>query len=313
MGARTGFGLKFVQWFVRGIQFCCAAIVLAIYSYFLATLHNHRLPIATSLRAVEGISGAGVLYTLLALLTLCCLAGHTLVAFLAVVLDVCFIGAFIYVAIANKNGAGTCNGVLDTPFGKGQSDATVKAHSGFTTLPSFHTACRLQTACLAVSIIIIFFFLLSILMEFALARHHRKEKRYGPSPQNDYTSGFGRRTSTKNTGFFGRILGGRKVVDASEEGNMLPQHPQPDQLNHPHADSNEMSANPYVHTDYSNKYESGYGYSGVTGPNGTATTTTTTNTAYAGAGGYAAPQGMAGYGQPVNYRYDDGIYDHAQH
>lgn len=153
MGAGTGFGLKFVQWFIRGIQFCCAAIILAIYSYFLATLHNHNLPIATSLRAVEGISGAGTLYTLLALLMLCCLAGHTLAAFLAVLLDVCFIGAFIYVAVANKNGAGSCTGVLDTPFGKGQSASTVQADKGFTKLPSFHTACRLQTASLAVAII----------------------------------------------------------------------------------------------------------------------------------------------------------------
>ncbi|KAL6855778.1 hypothetical protein J3F83DRAFT_718475 [Trichoderma novae-zelandiae] len=311
MGARTGFGLKFVQWFIRGIQFCCAAIVLAIYSYFLATLHNHHLPIATSLRAVEGISGAGVLYTLLALLMLCCLAGHTLAALIAVVLDVCFAGAFVYVAVANKNGAGSCNGVLDTPFGKGQSDATVKADSGFTRLPSFHTACRLQTACLAVSIIAVVFFLLSILMEFALTRHHHKEKRYGPSPQNDYTSGFGRRTDDtpkQRAGFFGRLFGGGKAVDASEEGNMLPAHPQPDQL---HADNNDIS-NPYNHTDYHNKYEAGYGYSGVTGPNGTAATTNANNTAYAGAGGYAAPQGTAGYGQPASYRYGDGIYEHAQ-
>ncbi|RFU78821.1 hypothetical protein TARUN_3388 [Trichoderma arundinaceum] len=299
MGAGTGFGLKFVQWFIRGIQFCCCAIVLAIYSYFLATLHNHNLPIATSLRAVEGISGAGTLYTLLALLMLCCLAGHTLTAFLAVLLDVCFIGAFIYVAVANKNGAGSCDGYLDTPFGKGQSASTVSADKGFTRLPSFHTACRLQTASLAVSIIVIIFFALSILMEFALTRHHQKEKRYGPSPQNDYTSGFGRR---KGNGVFGRFFGRRspKVADASEEGNMLPQHTQPEQLHN--IDNNDIS-NPYNHTDPYNKYESGYGYTGVTGP--------TSNTAYMGAGGYVAPHNTAGYGQPNNYRYDDGVYDGA--
>lgn len=84
---------------------------------------------------------------------LCCLAGHTLTAFLAVVLDIAFIGAYIYVAVANKNGAGSCTGVLDTPFGKGQSSSTVEANSGFTKLPSFHTACRLQSASLAVAII----------------------------------------------------------------------------------------------------------------------------------------------------------------
>ncbi|KAL7797565.1 hypothetical protein V8C37DRAFT_399721 [Trichoderma ceciliae] len=302
MGAGTGFGLKFVQWFIRGIQFCCCAIILAIYSYFLATLHNHRLPIATSLRAVEGISGAGTLYTLLALLMLCCLAGHTLTALLAAVLDVCFIGAFIYVAVANKNGASSCDGVLDTPFGKGQSASTVQADNGFTRLPSFHTACRLQTACLAVAIIAIFFFLFSILMEFALTRHHQKEKRYGPSPQNDYTSGFGRRKG----GFFGRFFGSRKVADASEEGNMLPQHPRPDQLN---TTTNNDISNPYNHTDAYNKYESGYGY--TDGYNGV--TTGPTSSAYHGAGGYVAPHGTASYGQPPNFRYDDGVYDSAQH
>jgi hypothetical protein len=132
-------------------------------------------------------------------------------------------------------------------------------------------------------------------MEFALTRHHQKEKRYGPSPQNDYTSGFGRRKG----GFFGRIFG-RRNVDPIEEGNMLPQHTQPDQLNT--TDNNDIS-NPYNHTDGYGKYESGYGYTGVTGP---------TNTAYMGAGGYVAPHGTAGHGQPNNFRYDDGVYDSAQ-
>ncbi|KAL7903562.1 hypothetical protein HDV63DRAFT_400401 [Trichoderma sp. SZMC 28014] len=291
MGARTGFGLKFLQWFFRGIQFCCSAIVLAIYSYFLATLHNHDLPIATSLRAVEGISGAGTLYTLLALLMLCCLAGHTLTAVIAVVLDIAFIGAYVYVAIANKNGASSCTGVLDTPFGKGQSSSTVEGDKGFTKLPSFHTACKLQSASLAVAIIAIIFFVFSILMEFALTRHHQKEKRYGPSPQNDYTSGFGRR---KTGGFFGRLFG-RSKADPTEEGNMLPQHTLPGQLNA------DVDDSPYK-TDYTNKYESGYGYNGVSGP--------TTNTAYMGSGGYVAPHGAAAQQNP--YHYGDGVYDNSR-
>lgn len=153
MGASSGLALKFVQWFIRGIQFCCAALVLGVYSYFLATLRNHNLPIANSVRAVEGISGAAVLYTLIGLLLLCCVAGFAFTSFIAIILDVCFIGGFIYVAVANKNGAGSCNGNLDTPFGTGQSAAQVEGSSGFTALPSFHTACRLQTACFAVAIV----------------------------------------------------------------------------------------------------------------------------------------------------------------
>ena len=153
MGASSGLALKVLQWGIRGIQFCCAALILGVYSYFLATLRNHSLPVANSVRAVEGISGAAVLYTFMGLLLLCCVAGHILTSSIAIILDVCFIGAFIYVAVANKNGAGSCNGVLDTPFGTGQSAAQVQGSSGFTALPSFHTACRLQTACFAVAIV----------------------------------------------------------------------------------------------------------------------------------------------------------------
>ncbi|KMQ81594.1 hypothetical protein RF55_25831, partial [Lasius niger] len=121
MGGKSGLALKFLQWFIRGIQFLCAALILGVYSYFLAALHNHDLPIARSVRAVEGISGAAVLYTLCGLVLLCCVAGLAVTSFIAVVLDVCFIGAFIYVAVANKHGASSCRGYLDTPFGNGRS------------------------------------------------------------------------------------------------------------------------------------------------------------------------------------------------
>lgn len=296
MGASTGFGLKFLQWFIRGVQFCCAALILAIYSYFLAALHNHNLSIASSVRAVEGISGAAALYTLIALLLLCCFAGIPFTSFIAMVLDFCFIGAFIYVAVANKGGASSCSGYLDTPFGKGEADKTVEGSKGFTALPSFHTACKLQTACLAVAIIAIFFFIFSILVELALARHHRKEKRYGPTPQNDYTSGYG----PPRGGFFGHLFGRNKANDATEEGNMLPEHPHPDQLNNRTSYATEATAvnhdsnNPYSSSDSYNKYETGYGH-----PYG--------GTAYTGAGGYTAPQ--TNTGPPPDYRYDDGVYD----
>merc|ERR1712058_22066 len=53
--------------------------------------------------------------------------------------------------------------------------------------------CSLNTACFAVSIVNIFLFLVTAVVQFLLARHHQKEKRYGPSPSNNYTSGTGRR------------------------------------------------------------------------------------------------------------------------
>ena len=69
-----GLALKSVSFFLRIIQFCCAAITLGIFAYYLAVLHNHNLSIPTWEKAVTGLSGAAVLYTIIALLLLCCLS-----------------------------------------------------------------------------------------------------------------------------------------------------------------------------------------------------------------------------------------------
>jgi hypothetical protein len=298
MGAKSGTALKFLQWFLRGVQFLCCALVLGVYSYFLATLHNHDLNISRDVKAVEGISGVGVIYTLLSLLLLCCLAGIKVISLIAIVLDLAFIGAFIFVAVANKNGASDCKGYLDTPFGQGQSDNTANGSDGFTALPSFHVACRLQSACLGVAIIAIIFFILTILTEVGLARHHHKAKRFGPSPQNNYTSGYG--DSDEKGGFFSRLFGRKKGTVQSDE-NHLPAHTTPDQIDHTRQSyATETTAvnnndNPYVHNgDQShatnggyNKNETGYGYPTASHP--------------AQQTGYSVA--------PNDYRYGDGVYD----
>jgi hypothetical protein len=155
MGAAAGVALRGVQFFIRGIQFCCAAIVLALFAYFLATLSDHNMHIDTWVKAVTGISGIAVIYTILALLMLCCCAGRSFPSFILMVLDLAFAGAFIYIAVANRDGASSCNGEVNTVFGKGDADTNVRDNGsgGFTALPSLRQACKMETACLAVSIV----------------------------------------------------------------------------------------------------------------------------------------------------------------
>lgn len=310
MGAKAGVGLKFLQWFIRGIQFLCAALILAVYSYFLATLHNHDLRIGTSVRAVEGISGAAVVYTLFALVLLCCVAGLAFFSFIAMVLDVAFIGAFIYVATANKGGASSCTGYLNTPFGDGNSDETNDSGSGgFTALPNYRTACKLQSACLAVSIVAIFFFVFSILTELFLARHHRKEKRFGPSPANNYTSGYGNNKivdgpvdETTKPGFFGRFRNRKHNAVPPAENNALPQHTTPAELdNRPTSYNTDTTAVGNDRFD-NNKLETGYGYPNQT-QNGITNAEAAPGRVYGG-----RPTTAGSYNPPNNYRYDDGIY-----
>ena len=156
MAFGSGIALKGLSWFLRVIEFCCAAIILGIFSYFLATLHNHGFHIDTYIRAVEGISGAGVLYTVFALFLVCFLGGIAFLSAIAMFLDLCFAGAFAYVAYANRGGDGSCSGFVNTPFGSGHTngDTSVAAErGGFTVLPSLHSACKLETACFAVALI----------------------------------------------------------------------------------------------------------------------------------------------------------------
>lgn len=317
MGKKAGLGLKFLQWFIRGVQFLCAALILGVYSYFLATLHNHDLRISTTIRAVEGISGAAVLYTLIAFLLLWCLAGRAVTAFLAMAIDLAFVGAFIYVAVANRHGASSCNGYLDTPFGRGQSsETTEEGTGGFTALPSFRTACRLQTACLAVSIVAIFFFIFSLFTELALARHHRKEKRFGPSPANGYTSGYGGAATEKHhkkPGFFGRMMPGRnKHAVNNVNNNALPEHTTPADLHRPVDNrvsyNTDTTAIGHDHPDHLAKPEPGltaghqYQHSGV------AEMGTDQPARVYGSRPTTATAPNAAPTQPQNYRYDDGVY-----
>lgn len=155
MGSGSGIALKSLQWINRAIQFCCAAIILGIFAYFLATLNNHGFHIGSWVMAVAGISALAILYTAFALMLLCCLAGHPVTSGLAILLDLAFLGSFIYIAVANRHGAGRCNGRVNTPFGTGNAPSHVSdnGHGGFTKLPTFRQACQMETACLAVAIV----------------------------------------------------------------------------------------------------------------------------------------------------------------
>lgn len=312
--AGSGLALKLLQWFIRGVQFCCSALVLSIYCYFLATLANHDLSISDHLRAVTGISGLATLYTIAGLALLCCLAGLAFTSALAMFLDGCFAAAFIYVAWANRNGASSCNGYLDTPYGRGRDRATTEGSDGFTHLPSYRSACRMQTACFAVSIVAIFFFLFSIGVELLLVRHRRKERRFGPGPNNNYTSGSGRR----KPGFFSfrRRRNEKHALDAGD--NTLPQHATPAQVRN----SYNTEATAVGHPDNAPAAtHAKYGESGYAHDPAVANTNNVNAPSVPNAYGYQDTTGAAnpyhgGYGQQAGvqnatpgYSHGDGVYD----
>jgi len=190
-----GAALKLFQTLLYATEFVCAAVILGIYSYFLSVLADRDAQIYTWVKAVEGISGAAVLYTLFAVLLTCCLGGKPFFAFIAIVLDILFCAGFVVMAILTRDGAHSCNRPnISTPIGKGNPDAKQGFDSSdqgnqITYAVSLRTACRLNTACFSVAILGAVLFFLSTLVQFGLARHHKTQKKYGPSPANGYTAG----------------------------------------------------------------------------------------------------------------------------
>lgn len=186
MGLFKGGFLRIFETLLYALEFCCAGVILGIFSWFLAVLAKHNAHIPTWEKAVEGLSGAACLYLIFAVLLTCCLGGVSFFAFLAIFLDLCFVGAMIAIAVLTRHGANSCRGTVDTPIGNGLSTSSIFGHE-------LRTQCKLNTAAFAVSIIGAFLFLITAALQIALIRNHKKEKRYGPGPNNNYTSGTGNR------------------------------------------------------------------------------------------------------------------------
>ena len=57
------------------LEFCCACIILGVYGYFLSVLADRNETITVWEKAITGISGGIVLYTIFAVLLTCFLGG----------------------------------------------------------------------------------------------------------------------------------------------------------------------------------------------------------------------------------------------
>jgi hypothetical protein len=124
-------------------------------------------------------------------------------------LDILLCGAFIAIAVMTRHGTESCNGYVNTPLGSGQSNTKGSfGTNGFGTgngehvtySVSLHTACVYNKVCFAVAIIGAFIFAISALTQLWLGRHHQREKRFGPSPKNNYTAGSGSRWFKRRRG-----------------------------------------------------------------------------------------------------------------
>lgn len=75
MGFIGGTFLKLTQTVLYAVIFCASAVVLGIYSYFLAWLASQDMSIPAWEKAVEGLAGSSCLYLIFAVLLTCFLGG----------------------------------------------------------------------------------------------------------------------------------------------------------------------------------------------------------------------------------------------
>ncbi|CZT16066.1 uncharacterized protein RCC_01906 [Ramularia collo-cygni] len=197
MGLIKGGFLRLSQTFLYVLAFLCSALIIGIYSYFLAVLADRDVSIPTYAKAVEGIAGVATLFTLFAVVLTCCLGGITFFGLLAVLLNILVMGGFIAIAVLTRSAVHSCtaNNIRTGPLGRA-ADSSFNSNVTYAVSP--RTACRLNKAVFIVSIIGAFLFLVCALVQLLIVRSHKKEKKkYGPSPANDYTTGYGEQGKKK--------------------------------------------------------------------------------------------------------------------
>ena len=143
--ALRGAILRFGQMGLRLLEFTSAAIILGIYSYFLAVLSQNNIPIPIWEKAVEGMSGAAVLYTLLGVLFTLFLGGVTFFALVAIILDVCFVGCFAAIEYYTRHGANSCKDVVIS-----SESAPWGWRLGLRLQPEHRLLCGGRTQCLSI-------------------------------------------------------------------------------------------------------------------------------------------------------------------
>ncbi|KAL8940617.1 MAG: hypothetical protein Q9216_002730 [Gyalolechia sp. 2 TL-2023] len=102
MVSKGGVALRGVTTFLRSVELLGSVLVLGITSYWLGVLTHRNASIPTWMKAVEGMAGGAVIYTGFAVILTCFLGGFTFFAFLAVLLDILFVGAFVAIAILTR-------------------------------------------------------------------------------------------------------------------------------------------------------------------------------------------------------------------
>lgn len=170
--------LKFLLFLFNILAACCAVIVLGIYAYFIA------VSTGSGRTSVHGwMVGTLILATILTLFFLLgsflslCFGDKRVLGHMGAFMSILAACIFIAIAVLTRRGSKSCNGnrILQTPVGTGRADLDAPGAG------SYRTACRINKAAFAVSLIGIFLSLMSALFQCFLVSVARKNKAAPPA------------------------------------------------------------------------------------------------------------------------------------
>ncbi|KAF3941584.1 hypothetical protein ABW19_dt0206853 [Dactylella cylindrospora] len=172
---------KFLTTILRSAQVLGTLYNAGCCTYFIVGLSS-RDDVNGRALAVEIISAAGLLWSAFVLVFSICLLQKTFFQFFTIFGDILFIGGNIAIAILLRNsfdGGCNANNLLVPWLVRGGRNWTAN--------------CQLIKGVFIVSIILSVLFLLTCLTALLAHRSAKKDRAYGPSPANNYTSGRGKR------------------------------------------------------------------------------------------------------------------------
>ena len=173
----SGIFLKFGGIFNRILQFLLSLVQMAIYAYFVSNIREAGYRVNDWTGAILGITTASTIYTLFGIVFTLCLGGNTLFGNLAILLDVAFIGAYIFVSWATRAARHSCDGVVYTPIGAGSAAQS----TGLTVAGNLRRACQMEKVVFAFAIALCVLYLMSAIWQFMIVRNKQSRKTSYPS------------------------------------------------------------------------------------------------------------------------------------
>ncbi|RPB04143.1 hypothetical protein L873DRAFT_1667528 [Choiromyces venosus 120613-1] len=189
--------IKLVTLILRLLQLLMAVYIVGVASYHTWEFATNRLSLADdsseqlpkALYAILVISCVAVLYTFLSLFTTC--FGHRKFFLVTLVMDFLLLGGFIAISVLMRGSAGmSCNSAeYSNSITSSSNNFPSNIYgSGGRSGNRPEILCQLDKSVFALAIALSVFFLITLFLSHLALKNHRKNRPFGPSPANGYST-----------------------------------------------------------------------------------------------------------------------------